>query len=400
MDSMIAGSMRISSITPVLRTELSSRLPRLIVAGHFVQTGRVGGAEQMLYNLLRGLIANVVDTTLICGDERNISPAFLAEIATAQSLRILTAGGNSARFIAEQLACLRTDISADAVLFPNYYVPPITPRRLGRVGVVIHDFQYRHFPQYFSRKKRAWLHLSQSLTMRLADRVIVISDFVRRDAIRWFGERIADRIVVIPNALSWDRFETGPDRPRPLLRPYILSVAAQYPHKNLATLLRAFAIVARKDRDVQLVLCGQLYAQLHGVGGAGGDISGLIGELGLSDRVMQTGFVDDPTLADWYRHAEFFVFPSLFEGFGMPPVEALGLGLTVLTTRATAIPEVTMGLAQMVEDPLSVEEWADKLIALLAKPSAWRPSPSDVARLRDVYRPERIARSYLAALTE
>ena len=95
-------------------------------------------------------------------------------------------------------------------------------------------------------------------------------------------------------------------------------MAAQYAHKNLRTLLRAFATVAARDRDVMLVLCGQPYGGLRGVKSGTDEIGSLVEALGLSGRVLLTGYDDDRALGDWYRHAALFAFPSLFEGFGMP----------------------------------------------------------------------------------
>jgi glycosyltransferase involved in cell wall biosynthesis len=127
-------------------------------------------------------------------------------------------------------------------------------------------------------------------------------------------------------------------------------------------------------------------------------ISGLIEELGLNERVQLTGFVDDHALAQWYTHAEIFVFPSLFEGFGMPPVEALSFGLPTLVARATALPETTMGLAQFVENPLDAREWAARVVDILRSPAAYRPAATDVLRLRAEYDPVRIGGAYARAL--
>ena len=105
-------------------------------------------------------------------------------------------------------------------------------------------------------------------------------------------------------------------------------------------------------------------------------LRGLIDELGLSDRVILTGYLDDAALGRWYRHAALFAFPSLFEGFGMPPVEALGFGLPVLTTDRTALPEVTLGLARLVSEPENPAAWASHLAEMLrtgARPSTRRP---------------------------
>lgn len=387
------------------RVGFATRAPatnaRLFVTSHFVRRGRVGGAEPMLYNLMHGMSECGVETTILCGNATNLAPEFRADIAGG-SVRVQESGGTGNRFLAEQLACLQKGLSADAILFPNYYVPPIVPRSLGHVGVVMHDFQYRHFPQYFSAKKRAWLRAAQAFAMRRADRVIGISNFVCEDAIRLFGRSAARKLVHIPNPLSWDRFAAGLDSPRPCARPYILSVAAQYPHKNLETVIRAFETVAKAEPEVQLVLCGQSYAGLSGVAAPGKqrgyDMMALAETLGLSARIQFTGYVDDATLAQWYRHAEIFVYPSLFEGFGMPPVEALGFGLPTLTTGRTALPEVTRGLARTVVDPLDAAEWASAITMMVRNPAQHSPSIEDVAALKAFYHPVRIAQEYTRAL--
>ena len=110
-------------------------------------------------------------------------------------------GGPGPRFVSEQRACFDGRLNGAAILFPQYYVPPIIPRRLGQAAVVIHDFQYRHLPQYFSARKRAWLRLSHWRAFFTATKVIVISNFVRQDAIGLYG-RCAEKAVVIPNPVS------------------------------------------------------------------------------------------------------------------------------------------------------------------------------------------------------
>jgi len=371
---------------------------RIMVAAHFVRAGEVGGAEHMLYNLIAGFGAHAVDLTLTCSDATRIDPLALARFREQPGLRVVETGGPGPRFLAEQRAVLRRDLTSDAVMFPNYFVPPLVPARLGRVVTVLHDLQYRHYPQHFTRKKRAWLRAAHSLAARRADAVIVLSDFVRDDAVRWLGPASEHKLVKVPNPISWARFAGSEAAARPIKRPYILSVAAQYPHKNLDTLLRAFALVALRDRDLQLVLCGQFPAGLRGIGGTQQALSDLARELGIEDRLILTGYVDDATLGVWYHHAQAFAFPSLFEGFGMPPVEALGLGLPVITTRCTALPEVTLGLAHLVSDPRDIEEWAALLGAAARDPGAFRPGDAAVLRLRAYYAPERIAALYLQQL--
>jgi glycosyltransferase involved in cell wall biosynthesis len=373
--------------------------PNIVVSAHFVYSARVGGAEPMLYNLLGGLSQECATVTAICANRGNLDPVALSGLERS-GVRVLERGGPGPRFISEQRACLDGDIRGDVTLFPNYFVPPITPSRLGRIACVLHDMQFRHFPQYFSTRKRMWLRAALELAVRKADRVIVISEFVRNDIIRIYGERLAHKLSVVPNPISWRRFQapTAGLAP-PLRRPYILSVAAQYSHKNLDVLIRGFAQLAQHDADTALVLCGQSYATLRGGGGERINLHGLIAQLGITDRVLMTGHVDDAQLGAWYRGASVFAFPSLFEGFGMPAVEALGLGLPVLTTRCAAIPETTLGLATYVDNPTDSGEWADRLGNLLRNPVAYTPDLQTVRAVRERYDTARIARAYVDACT-
>ena len=374
----------------------STRRLRLLLPGHFVFTGRVGGAEQMLYNLVRGFSAAGTDVNLLYASEQNLDPIVVDELRCRPGVSLTECGGNiGPRFVGEQLACLRKDLSADAMLFPNYFVPPLVPRRLGRVVTVFHDLQYRHLPQHFSSKKRAWLAASQALAVRRADKIVAISEFVREDILRCYGRRLEHKVAVVTIPISWDRFVPDAGLPRPIAQPYVLSVTAQYPHKNLDTLIRAFAQVTHRDRDVQLVFCGQDYKSLRGVSGKGASLGSLIEELGIQDRVHMMGHVSNAVLGQWFSHATMFAFPSVFEGFGAPPAEALGLGLPTLTTNRTALPEATLGLAETVSDPFSVGEWAERMESILRDPAKYRPTPSDAARLRRHYDPTRIAREYV-----
>lgn len=366
----------------------------ILVSNHFVYKGRVGGAEHMSYNLVKGLTLARAKPVVLCGDRANLSKKFVQDCGRSQVPVVECGGRTGSRFIVEQKACLDRSLAGDAVLFPNYYLPPVVPRRLGKSAVVIHDFQYLHFPEHFSLKKRAWLRFSHERALRYADHVFFISEFVRQDAIRRFGS-IAERGIVVPNPISWDRFEQSPAAPPIESRPYILSVAAHYPHKRLDVLLRAFAEFSRRRQEFQLVLVGQLASNLVSVSDKTGAIPKLIEELGLGDRVRVTGYLTEPSLGNYYRNAAAFAFPSVFEGFGMPAVEALGFGLPCLTTRATALPETTMGLADYVDDPADIHEWAARLDYLVDSP---RLLPHQTQQIKDRYDPMHIGSLYKSVL--
>jgi glycosyltransferase involved in cell wall biosynthesis len=351
----------------------------------------------MFYNLMRGLWLNGVSFDLISPNEDNLDQSFRLELTDRMKRRIVASGGTGPRFIAEQRSCFDKTLSGEAILFPNYFTPPIIPPRFGRVVTVIHDFQYRHFPQYTRRRKRLWLRLAHDLTFRRADVVVVLSDFVRQDVIRHYGGRALEKLVVIPNPISWEHLEDGRAQEAGR-RPYILTVASHYPHKNLETLLRAFSILRSRVPDVDLVIAGQRRSELVGQMAGGPDLEELASSLGLSDQVRFTGHVGDAELADLYRNAALFAFPSLFEGFGMPPVEALGLGVPTLTTRCASLPEVTLEGAHYVDRPQDAEEWAERIQAILEHRSDFEVPPATVAAIRERYAPERIGKLYAEAL--
>jgi glycosyltransferase involved in cell wall biosynthesis len=239
--------------------------------------------------------------------------------------------------------------------------------------------------------------LAHDLTFRRADVVVVLSDFVREDAICFYGERAREKLVVIPNPVSWKHLENGQVQ-EVERKPYILTVASHYPHKNLETLLRAFSILRSRMPDVDLVVAGQRRSELVGQMTGGPDLEELARSLGVGEEVRFTGHIGNRELADLYRNAALFAFPSLFEGFGMPPVEALGLGVPTLTTQCASLPEVTLRGAHYVERPQDAEEWADRLQAMLEHGSEYEVPPATVAAVRERYAPERIGKLYAAAL--
>jgi glycosyltransferase involved in cell wall biosynthesis len=364
------------------------------ISATFIRIGRVGGAENAVYNLLEGI----------------------ADRPDAPSTRVYTAGPIAYkspspriavvpletrlhnRFLVDSVALRGAAAHDDALLFPNYFTPP-WPTRARRVTIIL-DLLYRHHPSAFSAKKRLWLRAAHGLTMRTADAVIGISEFVRDDILSVYGRRYESRVHALPLPVSWREFEQPSATAAEHLgtdRPYILSLAAHWPHKNLETLLRAFHLLRVRWPEHRLVLVGQFSSQLVG-GTRMPDLRRLRAELGLDDHVSVTGYVPAATIGALFRGAAAFAFPSLFEGFGIPVVEALGMGLPVVTTRRTSIPEVSRGLAVYVDDPLDAAELADVLSTVLASPARHAPSAESVREVRAYYDPVRVAGLYLRQL--
>jgi glycosyltransferase involved in cell wall biosynthesis len=370
----------------------------IAVSGAFVRPGRVGGAEQALYGYIDGLVAAAGDTARV----RLIAQQPLALPGRGAVAEFIHHGGRFRnRFLWDTFDLPHVVERSDALLFPNYFTPPTL--RHNRKITVINDLQYLHFPRNFSARKRCWLRASHESTLRTADVVVAISEFVRDDILERFGKRFEDRVVVNPTPIIWSQFSPDAETPPAIAeflrdRPYVLSVAAEWPHKNIATLLRAFQRVRRVRPDLILVLVGQRSSQLPGMLHRGSSIADQISMLGLVDSVVQAGYVSDGDLAWMYRHARFFVFPSIFEGHGRPATEAIGLRLPVLTTNKTALPEATGGLAVYLDDPFDHEAMAAHILDIVDAPDKFAASESAAAQLRLKFSPEAAGKKLLELL--
>lgn len=372
----------------------------ILVAADCIRAGRIGGVEQMVYNLVRGLAAGGHGVAMLAHRPERIETGMREFVRRPRCGMVRDRVAGRSRFLDEQMACLDRAASADAILFPNYHTPLHVPRRAGRRVTVIHDLQFRAYPRYFTARKRLWLRWAHGWTLRRADAVVAISEHVRRSMAQVYGSRLMRKVKVIHNPVSWDRFERGVPASEASPaggRPYLLSVAAQYPHKNLETLVRAYKR-SRSADSADLVLVGQWSRLLGGPAARLVDIPRLVADLGLQGRVHVTGYIGDEELGRLYRRAALFALPSLYEGFGMPAIEAMGLGLPTLVTRRASLEEVTLGQAHYVENPTDPDDWAARIDEVMADPSRWRPSPQAVRSVRERYAPATIADRYAELL--
>jgi glycosyltransferase involved in cell wall biosynthesis len=195
-----------------------------------------------------------------------------------------------------------------------------------------------------------------------ADKLIAISHFTKSEILRLYPSIPADKIEVTwlgvnPRFKVIDEISMGSVRSKySLNRPYILSVSTSNPRKNLKTLIHAYATI--KDRiDHDLVLTGEY-------GWKSTELYSLVTDLGLCERVKFTGYVSLEELPIIYNLADLFVYPSLYEGFGLPPLEAMACGTPVITSNVTSLPEV-VGDAAITLDPLNVELLAQSMADLI-----------------------------------
>lgn len=244
----------------------------------------------------------------------------------------------------------------DLLHAPDFTLPPV--RRGTRTLLTVHDLSFVRAPEAAAPGLRAYLNRVVPRSVARADHVLADSEATRQDLIDLYGTP-PEKISVLYSGVE-ERFRPVSDvealravRARYGLGkgPFILSVGTVQPRKNYGRLVEAFQ---RLDgHDLTLAIAG-------GKGWLDDPLYGQIEALGLGERVRLLGFVDDADLPALYSAARVFAFPSLYEGFGLPPLEAMACGVPVVASRASSLPEV-VGEAGLLVDPLDVEALADAL---------------------------------------
>lgn len=235
--------------------------------------------------------------------------------------------------------------------------------------VTVHDLSFYRYPQAFRRFNRAYLGWITRVSVRRAARVIAVSESTRQDVIAFCGVP-AERVVVVPNGVTE---EFGPAdaraiaafrRRRGLPARFILFLGTLEPRKNIARLLEAYAQMIRRRAasDTPMLIIAGAKGWFYDA------IFARVEQLALTERVIFPGFVPADELPWWYRAAELFVYPSLFEGFGLPVLEAMACGTPCITSNVSSLPEVAGDAALLVapEDGVAL---ADAMARVLDEPA-------------------------------
>ena len=242
------------------------------------------------------------------------------------------------------------------VLHVQFTAPPFSPCP---VVVSIHDLSFEHLPQTFTWRSRKQLRITVRRTARQASQVIALSEYARNDIVETY-QVSPEKISVIPLSAG-DHFRPINDEGE-LQRirqtygiegEYMLSVGAIQPRKNLGRLVAAYSHLRGAKREgklPKLVLAGKC-AWLYD------ETLRAIKELELSDSIILTGYVPESDLPALYSGALCFIYPSYFEGFGLPPLEAMQCGVPVIVGDRTSLPEV-VGNAGILVDPFDVNALA------------------------------------------
>jgi glycosyltransferase involved in cell wall biosynthesis len=240
---------------------------------------------------------------------------------------------------------------------PHYNIPL---RFNGKLLVTIHDVNHLALPHLLGGfHKRLYAKFMFNAVKKKSSQIITVSEFSKREIIKCVGIK-AEKISVVYNGVESFWFHVKMDE-RPHPKKYFLYVGNVKPHKNLCALLQAFDLLKNNiDHDVVIV------GQKHGFITQDKKIDHIAQK--MMDRVHFTGYLSDSLLNQWVAHAEALVFPSLYEGFGLPPLEAMACGCPVLCSNAASLPEVC-GDAALYFDPYQPKDIANKMEMLINNPS-------------------------------
>jgi glycosyltransferase involved in cell wall biosynthesis len=252
----------------------------------------------------------------------------------------------------------------DVLLAPNFVPPPTRGRR---TVLTVHDLAFRRLPETAPQATRRWL-IRLDRALRKAAMVIAVSECTRLDLIELYGVP-EDRIAVVHHGLDHETFRpAGEDAVRAAMErfridgPYLMFLGGIEPRKNLSRLVEAFA---RLDPEVRpmLVLAGEGVAwNPEGWGQLRPALDALPAD--VRRRIVMTGYLSEPDKIALLSGAAAMVYPSLYEGFGMPVLEAMGCGSPVIASNVSALPEVAGDAAVLVDprDPDAIAAGMDRVL--------------------------------------
>jgi glycosyltransferase involved in cell wall biosynthesis len=255
--------------------------------------------------------------------------------------------------------------SLDLLHSPDFVLPPLRDNIPSLL--TIHDLSFVHFPETFTDSLVSYLNNVVPRSIEAASHILADSESTKNDLLAIWGVA-PEKISVLYSGVNSLFRPVTDDHVQETTRqkygigdkPYLLTVGTVQPRKNYQLLVRAFKTISQSHSHNLVVVgaMGWLHEQLLEE----------IEKQGLSNRVVLTGFVDDSDLPSLYSGATLFLFPSLYEGFGLPILEAMACGVPVIASNVSSLPEVA-GEAAVLLSPIDEVGWADKMHQLLADAS-------------------------------
>ena len=357
----------------------------------WLRPGKVGGTEYYIRNLLDGFASlneKFLFVLLVSKDNADTFRHYVKD----DRFKLLEANinsGNIAKRIIWQNLFQNRFLRKHGLkrCFEPVYCKPWLNGKIDYT-CVIHDLQAYHYPEYHPLHEVIYSRICWKMDMWNAAQIIAISDWVRKDIEEKYKRNdiqvIYNPIVVKENDIV--DFKELKSKYNIEKNGFFYTIGQMIPHKNIETLINVMDRIVHDGYPLPDKLL------ITGINGsAKKDITKLIDSKGLNENVILTGYIDDLHRNTLYKFCKVFLFPSVFEGFGMPPVEAMLFGTTVITTKRTSIPEVTQGKAVYVDDPYNEGEWIEKIMK-----AENHSNELDFV----VYQPKQIANQYLEVLVK
>ena len=350
---------------------------------------QVGGTEYFIRNLLDGIkkIPDIYDITLMVSKDNADTFQHYAEDSRFHILIAPIESSNIAKRIIWQNMFQNRFLRKHGfqACFEPVYCKPWFNGGI-RYTCVIHDLQAYHYPKYHPLHEIVYSRLCWKMDTRNAYKIIAISNWVKSDIVSKYGRENID-VIYNPILINKDEFIDFSELERKYQiqkNNFFYSIAQMIPHKNIETIIALMSKIISEKIDLPCKLL------ISGVNGSSKEkLIQMIEDNNLEDNIFLTGVVDNAERNTLYKYCRNFLFPSVFEGFGMPPVEAMLLGGNVVTTDRTSIPEVTQGKANYVHNPYDVDEWIEVI-----KKAENKNSEMDFS----IFDSKKIAKQYLQAI--
>ncbi len=329
----------------------------------WVKHNQIGGVESYVRNLLDGMLKIQEDFNiyLLVSKDNYGSFKHYGEDVRCSLIRCNVDSNSSSKsilWINLHLDKLLSEIDIDFCFVPNSRKPLFSSKKHKYV-CTIHDLQALHFPEYFSRIRAAYLRLNWYFLVKSSYKLIAISEYVKKDILEQY--RIDEtKVAVIYNPISSldnaEPFSQIAEKYGIQKYGYYYTVSSLLRHKNTLTLLKMMNVLVneRKVKDIKLLISGIKGDHFN-------YLEKYIKSNNLGEYCVFTGFVSNSERNALMKYSEYFLFPSIFEGFGMPVIEALRLGTKVITTKCASLEEVSESKAIYVDNPFDENEWIQKI---------------------------------------
>jgi glycosyltransferase involved in cell wall biosynthesis len=291
------------------------------------------------------------------------------------------------RFLTEQRDVFRLNKmeKMESILFSNYFLPPFGVSG-ARSTVIVHDTLFADMPVSTDFMKRQWLNIAFGRLLKSATNIVFISNFARDRYLTHFGDAPNSKYWVIPNSINEQLFAFQPKRAHSEI-PQVVTVSSYSPHKNYETFIR---LAAHYKGRAKFVSIGKPPSpgRWKDLFRSAPDVEAKV------EDVVYTGYVSEKQLIELMANSDIFLHPSRYEGFGMPPVEAIALGLPVVVSDIPPLRESLSGKAMFVSNPNDVSEWRHCLDRMIESPPSMEDRARWSAEVRKLYSRKNAARKF------